>query len=366
MQLNDLASVALYLSVFVTAIVFAYIGQKKNLKFLCILAIIVPVLLASFRYSTGTDSLTYRKLYEEIGAESSNVTAWRVSSGSLEPFVVYASVLGNALHLSPSFLFVCFAIITASFLYLTTKLFSKKHAWLLYGMLLLVVFPESLNIMRQIAANSIQAYVLAYIFNEHRNNRRIRVTSTILLLAFSVTLHYSALLLLPVFILPFIVKHVRGRTLTLLLSLFIIACIFAFPALLDFVIELGILSKRHYDTFMEMPGSLVNIKFFAAFILSGALLANYNRVKSVFYKQYSLLMLLGTAYAAVGFYSGYLGRLAMFFWIFIILFAGKFICELFKKEYHRVAVCSAVAIAYFVLYFCVLGFNNIMPYDFVF
>ncbi|MCQ2571043.1 MAG: EpsG family protein [Candidatus Saccharibacteria bacterium] len=364
MQLNDFASIVLYLSAFLAAIVFAYIGQKKNLKFMCALAIIVPVLLAGFRYTAGTDSMTYRTLYEEIGTEKPEITEWRVSSGSLEPFVVYASVIGNALHLPPSFLFICFATITTGFFYLTTKLFSKKRAWLLYGMLILIVFPESLNMMRQLAANSIQVFVLAHIFSEHRKNKRVRITPIIALLALSVCLHYSSLLLLPVFALPFIIKHIRGHTLTLLLCIFIGACILAFPALLKFVIDLGILSNRHYETFMEMPGSLVNVKFFAAAILSGVLIANYCRTQKLFYKQYSLLMLLGTAYAAVGFYSGYLGRLAMFFWIIIAMFIGKFICQLFEKENHRVAVCSAVAIGYFVLYFCVLGFNAIMPYDF--
>lgn len=362
MQLDIFASIILYLAVFSTAGIFAYLGQKKKLKYLCILAVLLPVLLASFRFTTGTDSAAYRTMYEEIGSEPLNVINGRVSGGGIEPFVVYMSALGNFLQLPPSFLFMIFALITASALYFASRIVSVKHPWLIYAMLLFIVFPESLNMMRQIAANSVQAFALAYIFNEHQNNRRVKIVPIALLLLFAITLHYSSLLLLPVFVLPAIIRHIRGRTLTMLLFLLIAICIFAFPALLELVVNLGIMSERHYYTFMEMKGSIINIKFFAAFVAAVTLIANYHRRQKVIDKQYALLMLLGVAYAAIGFYSGYLGRLAMFFWIFIVMFLGKLICQFFEKENHRVAVCGAVAIIYFVLYFCVLGFNQIMPY----
>lgn len=364
MQLSDGASVLLYLAVFISAAVFAYLGQKKNRKFFCILAILLPALLAGFRYSAGTDSLTYRSLYEQVGTESPEMHAWRVTDGGLEPFVVYVSALGNYLQLPPSFLFFTFAIITTGFLYAVTRTFSRNRAWLFYGMLMLIVFPESFNMMRQLAANSVQAFCLAHILKSQRYNIRAKVVPILLLLAFSMTLHYSSILILPVFLLPIIIKYVRGRTLALLLCLFICGCVLAFPALLDFVISLGILTERHYETFMEMPGSIINIKFFAAAILAAIMLANYHRRELKFDKQYSLLLLLGTAYAAVGFYSGYLGRLAVFFWIFIVMIGGEMLCQLFKKDRHRFAVCSAVAIVYFLVYFCVLGFEAIIPYSF--
>lgn len=363
MQLNAFASVVLYLTVFVTAMVFAYLGEKTKKKTFCILAVLLPVLLAGFRYTTGTDSQAYRVLYNEIGSESFPITLGRVLGGGIEPFVVGVSFIGNALQMPPCFLFIAFAAITAGFLYLTTKIISVKHAWLVYGALLFMVFPESFNAMRQVAAVSVQAFALAFIFNEHQNGRRARIVPMLLLLAFSVTLHYSSLLLLPVFVLPTIVKHVRGYTLAMLLCVLIAGCVLAFPKLLDIVVSLHIMSERHYTAFMEMPGSLINIKFFAAAVAAVVLIANYFRRNKQIDKQYSLLMLLGVAYAAIGFYSGYFGRLALFFWIFVIMFAIKLICQLFEKENHRVAVCSVAVILYFVVYFCVFGLNAIMPYS---
>ena len=185
MELSDFASVALYLAVFLTAIALAYIGQKKNNKTLCVLAILLPVIIAGFRYSAGTDSITYRNFYTEVGNEDISKTVDRLNSGGLEPFLILFSVVGNALHLPASFLFICFALITAVFLYATTRLFNKERAWLYYGMLLLIVFPESLNMMRQVAAISVQAYALVSIFKAKRNNVRTHWSGMIALAALS-------------------------------------------------------------------------------------------------------------------------------------------------------------------------------------
>ena len=366
MLLDNFASAVLYLAVFLTAIVFAYLGQKKNRKIFCVLAILLPTLLAGFRFSTGTDTPAYRSLYEQIGTDSQQMIEWRLAESGLEPFIIHASVLGNWLQLPPSFLFLIFAAITTTFLFFTAIMFNKKYAWLFYGMVLLIVFPESLNMMRQLAANSVQTFALALIFYKQRLGSRAHVVPIVLLLALSLVLHTSSILLLPIFVLPFIIKRIHRRTLTLLLCLLIGGCVLLFPTLLNFVLELGILPERHYLTFMEMPGSLLNIKFFAAIIMAPILLAAYHRRGELRDKQYGLLLLLGTAYAAVGFYSGYLGRLAMFFWIFIVMAAGDLICQLAKKESHRIAICATAAVLYFVVYFCVLGFNAILPYDFGF
>ena len=104
MSLDEFSSIALYLAVFLTATVCAYVGQKKNNKTLCILAIILPALLLSFRYNTGTDSLTYRKFYDEIRTESLERTQLRLTTGTMEPFILLVSVIGKTFSLPASFL----------------------------------------------------------------------------------------------------------------------------------------------------------------------------------------------------------------------------------------------------------------------
>jgi hypothetical protein len=141
---------------------------------------------------------------------------------------------------------------------------------------------------------------------------------------------------------------------------------FALPFAISLVSDLGILSQKHLDTLLGGDGSLININFFATFILAIAFILNTRRTKSDNDRQKSILMLAGVSYSAIGFYSGYLGRLSTLFWIFIVMAIVDIVAQLFQKESHRVAISSAVAIVYFVLYFGILGFSQIMPYSLLF
>lgn len=366
MILSDFASILLYLAAFSAAIVFAYLGQKKHNKIFSVIAILIPVIIAGFRYSTGTDSLTYRKFYEQIGTDSPERISARLASGEIEPFVIAVSRFGNILGLPVAFLFVVFALITTSFLYFTAKNASKDHAWLCYGMLIFVVFPESMNIMRQLAAISAQAFALAYMYRAQQKGQRYSVALVLALAGFSAILHFSSILVMPVLLLPFITKHFHTKSLVAELSVLAIVCALALPIVIEIAISSGILSARHLQTFFAMDGSIINIKFAVSLILALVLLASYHRRKEQSDKQYGLLMLLGTSYAATGFYSAYLGRLALFFWIFDIVIISDIICQLFEKDKHRVAVGMTIAVLYFIVYFGIAGMNELMPYSFAF
>ena len=364
MELDNIASIILFLAVILTSIFFAYLGQKTGKKTFSILSILLPVLLASFRYSSGTDSMTYRAFYEQIGNSDFAQLLERFTNGGMEPFIIIVSIIGNLLRLPVFVLFFIFAFITAICLKRVTNLFNHKYSWLLYGSLLLVVFPEGFNMMRQLAAVSVQAVAMMEIINLCNNNQPIKIKRTLLLLLFSVTLHFSSVLLLPLFIAPAIIKRIRRKSLVVILSAIAALCIFAFPFLIELVMNIGLLPEKHYETLLGADGSVINIKFFTALALTTVLFANYHRKNAPNDKQLLSLMLLGVSYSAVGFYSSYLGRLSEFFWVFIIIIASDIICQLFEKESCRIGVNLAAAIIYFVIYFGILGFNAIIPYSF--
>jgi len=364
MELSNFASVVLYLAVFSAAISFAYLGHKKNNKTFCALAIILPVLLAGFRYSAGTDALTYRSFYEQIGNESGETTLLRLTTGGMEPFIIGVAYIGNLLNLSPAFLFIVFAAITLIFMYGAAYKYDKKHAWLYYSVLLLIVFPESFNMMRQVAAISVQAFTLLWLYQLRNEKKHIPWTGIIALLLFSISIHYSSLLLLPVMLLPFISGKNHWRSIGIVLAMIAAVCALAFPVVIQTAVSFKLVPEKHIDTLLGYDGSLINVKFVCATILAGVLLANYHRRKQLKDRQMAFLMLIGMTFAAVGFYSGYLGRLAMFFWIFILLIGADLLRQLCEKDRTRSTICLLVAVGYFVLYFCVLGFNAIMPYSF--
>ena len=363
MELDVFSSVALYLAVFLAAGTLAYIGEKKKHATLIILALLLPAILAGMRYSTGTDSMTYRAFYNDIGSEPFEASMSRVNNGSMEPFIVFLSRIGNALHLDAAFIFIIFAIITTLFLYLTARTISRKSAWLYYGMLLIIVFPESFNIMRQLAAVAVQAYALSYIYERRRNLLKPNLLLVIALAVFSLTLHYSSLLILPVLLLPAAIRYIHGKSLYLVLAVSAIACVCAFPAMLSFVVECGLLSPKHYATLMEMPGSIINVKFFAAAILTVVYAINYRRSRLRRDKFLSFLMLIGAVYSAIGFYSGYVGRMSNFFWVFIVIAGVDLLGQLSEKKYSRVILSIVLGVLYFVGYYAVLGLGEIIPYS---
>ncbi len=365
MSLSDFSSVVLYLAVFSAAIACAYIGQKKNSKTFYALAILLPAILVGFRGLAGTDTEAYRNFYSEISSESIGESLERIANGGMEPFAVLISLIGNALRLPASFMLLTFALITAAFFYATARLFNREKAWLFYGVILFIVFPEGMNMMRQLAAVSVQAFALMYVIRTQQANKKTRWLLVLVLALLSISLHYSSLLLLPAFILPVIVKHTaHEKSLALIMFIFVAICLFAFPSLLNFIAGAGILPEKHYNTFLDSGGSIININFFCSTILTAILFANYHRRGNPDDKSFSFLMLAGAIYSAVGFYSGYFGRLSTLFWVFIVIIASDLLCQLFEKNGHRFVACAAVAISYFLLYYCVIGFNAIMPYSF--
>jgi len=363
MEFNVVASVVLYVAVFLLSAYCARIAQTKKLRTFHIIALLLPILLAGLRLHAGTDTDTYRLFYSKVGNESFPASMSRIGAGTMEPIIVLLARFGNLLHLDASFVFLIFSAITIIALYFTTRNLSKEHAWLYYGMLLFLCFPEGLNIMRQIAAVSVQALALSYIIKRTHENKSVNIFAVIMLVLLSVGLHYSSILLIPALFLPLFVKHIRGRTLFVLMLIVVALCLFAFSPLLKLIGELGILPQKHLDTFLATPGSIINIKFFASTILTGVFFANYFRRRDKKDKEYGFLMMFGMIYSGLGFYSGYFGRMSTFFWVFIIIAVVNLINQLFKQERDKLIVNSLIAVSYFVLYFAVFGFDEIIPYS---
>lgn len=366
MEFDIFSSMLLYLAVFLSASTFAYMGHRTGRKSFWLFAIIIPAILAGLRYSAGTDSLTYRTFYDEVNKEAWSMSMWRIGSGSMEPLVVLLSRLGGFLGLGASFMLSCFALITTSFFALCCKKYNSKYAWLCYGLLLFMAFPDSFNMMRQMAAVAVQAYLICDLMQRQQRAQKTNFLKILVLSALAYSLHYSSLILLPLILLPWATKHILYRRMIAFLSIAAAFCMFVLPFAIQIIGSIGILSQKHLDTLMGDDGSLINVNFFTSILLSIAFILNFRRTKSESDKQKSTLMLAGVSYSAIGFYSGYLGRLSTIFWIFAVMAIVDILIQLFPKKSHRIAISSTVAIVYFVLYFGVLGFSQIMPYSLLF
>ena len=70
MTLTNSASIVFYLLFFTLLILFSYLGFYKKNKICAVLAILLPVLVAGFRFNVGTDYAAYYEMYNQVSNES--------------------------------------------------------------------------------------------------------------------------------------------------------------------------------------------------------------------------------------------------------------------------------------------------------
>ena len=98
MTLTNSASIVFYLLFFALLISFSYLGFYKKNKICAVLAILLPILVAGFRYNVGTDYAAYYEMYDQVSHESSAEVMSRFMTGASEPLVLLViSLCGNVL-----------------------------------------------------------------------------------------------------------------------------------------------------------------------------------------------------------------------------------------------------------------------------
>lgn len=366
MELGFFPSLLLYVAVFSAASFLAYFGGKKKNRFLIALAIILPMSLASFRYNAGTDSAAYREYYRQVGVESMTKTVKRITDIELEPTIVILGRIGTTLHLGVWFLYAVFALITLIALYHATKNIGSKKWYLYYGLLLFLVFPESLNIMRQIAAVSVQALALSIIIKSYRKKQPFKRSTIVWLIVFATSLHYSSIALLPVFFIPKLTQTVRAKKLAIIMAVVAAFCLVAIPLIIRAIAAIGFMPEKHLDSLTTTGWSLINVRFVMTALLSVYFLIHYSRTKEQDDKTFGFLMMLGVIYSSFGFWSSYFGRFSYFFWVVIAIAIAELINRLGKKDATRMALVLAFGVAYFILEFAIVGSDEIIPYSFAF
>ena len=206
MIFDGFTSVLLYFIVFALSAVLLRLGDKKKLKSLTMLGLLIVVLFSAFRLNAGTDTATYRTFYEEVSTSTVQRSVDRLKSGEMEPFIIFTAMFGGFIGVGDWFMFAVFALITVYFLYKTTQKLDEKYYWILYGIYLLMVYPNSFNTMRQMAAMSVLSYVLSVIIRSVIDGRCVGAVKIILLSLFAISLHYSSIALLPILLVPYIAK----------------------------------------------------------------------------------------------------------------------------------------------------------------
>lgn len=367
MTFDGFTSVIIYFVVFSLSATLLYLGGKKKLKTLTILGLLIVVLFSAFRLNAGTDTATYRTFYEQVSTSTVQRSMERLESGEMEPFIILTAMFGGFIGVGDWFMFAVFALITVYFLYKTAQKLDEKNYWILYGACLLMVYPNSFNTMRQVAAMSVLSYLLSAIIQSIIDKRRVGAVKTILLSLFAISLHYSSIALIPVLLVPYITKRFGYHKTFYVMGVLAIFIITLYKPALQILASAGILSPKHYITFINTEGSFLNFNFLICGVLTLVSAFHYknHRNNNHLNKHNLIILMAGVAYSAIGFYSGYLGRLADFFWPFAILMLWQLITETQETPLKKIAIMYAIAIAYFILAFVIMGTNQLIPYDII-
>ncbi len=362
MILGNTTSIILYFVVFGFSIFLLFLGEKKKNKLLIVLALLLPIALASVRSQVGTDWIAYNQFYEEVAQEDSKEFWRQIVEHETEPMMMFIGWITSNLKSGSWVIFFIYSTITLLFMYLAMRKMVPKKSWLLFGVFLFVAFPDSFNTMRQMAAMSVLAYMFSLLVHCWPRDKR-ELIILVLLLVLAVNLHYATIALLSVLLIPWFSRKFSEKKLSYILTILLVFSLLLFPFLIQFLASSGILSPKHYETLINDFGSFYNFNFLICITLGTFSFFYFKNRKMT---TLTPLMFLGANYAALGFYSRYLGRLADFFWPFATILAWE-ILDTFKiPEKAKIIVTLSVSTLYFILAYIIMGTSEIIPYGTIF
>lgn len=355
----EFASLILYLSSFAFSIVLITIGtneMKRGFSPLVIIALCIPILLATFRYGVGTDFFNYMRSVNSVGEISLKEYVESNLIFELGHFLVrkIAFTFDNY-----SLLLSIYSTMTIMIIYLAIKQHRNKVSiGVSLFLFLCIYYPFSLNIMPQFVAVSIIALSFKYVF------KRNLIKFSVMVLAASL-FHTTALIALPVYFLWD--KKSEDMTsrwkvfVSIILSLIIA---FNYQGLLESMSSIDLFDQYGMYAIENQRGQnrdifLKLLLFGAVFLLRKPLIKHDKRNKL-----YILLILFNLILAITGFSSPWVKRAGLYFEV-VQIFLLPSLIQLFFSRKDRMVVGLVVivyAISYFTLVYYILGQSSVIPY----
>ena len=362
MTLSKLASIILYLSVFIFIMLFSYLSKKTKKSIFMILAVFVPAVLVALRGEVGTDTAEYINMYNEISTIPLENAIEKVVSLGIEPFAVFSIRILNAVNLKYFFFYLLYSVITFGFTCLFAKKYSKNNTWLIYSAAAVILLPFSINVMRQAAAIAVISYLIARLFHNH--NEWLKNVGLFL---FAITLHFSVAMLIPLFAIYAVYRVFGFKRTASIASVVIVSSLVVFPKVLSFALNNHLISDKYTDTISQFDSNLMNFDFiifiglFVLLTLTRHHNNSFNRETNDFV---TLIILCNIFYSGIGFFSAYIGRMSDYFWPTAIVGLWLGIDRFKDSPRFKIAIYLAGIILYFILTCIILGNSQIIPYKF--
>lgn len=335
-------------------------AQTITSKFFIIIAMLIPILVASLRYGVGTDYFNYNYIFNYERSHGWNYSSYP-STVRLEIGFWFLVKLLTLVSKSNVWVWAC---IYGLFFIFSSKAISyyannKDYCVeLAYFILLTYFFSSGLNISRQILALSIVLYASTLIFENKK--------SFFFWIGIATFFHYSAIITV---VLWFLWDHKKNKPLSIKTIAILDGALFLvflsykkIYQLLCLIPQLAFLQRYEYTLFHNSGKNrtfIIILFFTIVFIILWSRLENRNPQNALFLQLVLLDLIFG--YGALS--NKVLYRLALYYEIFYLVLMPQ-IPALFNKN-SRVIVKVCVLsywILYFVAFYGVVGNAGIVPY----
>lgn len=369
--MTEIQSLLFYLFSFFISTVFIYLGGVKRYSkplsaIFIVTGILIPAILSGVRYGVGLDYYVYLDIYNNVIGRS--VTEILFNSNGIEVLFGLVSLFSMTLFDNPVIMFTIYSLMTVGFFYAGIRKLQVKYPWLLYCLFLLVMFPLSLNIMKQALSISIVFFALSCAMN-----REIR--KSILLTLLAMLSHMSAVMALPfIFVISTWRRSLMMSSFAQIFvkyTVFLAALGVVFYAATPLILDGGVVDK--YSDLYGSGGYYANSEASPTRILFKLLVIGFI---VIFYrhfykktKQFNLLFLFVLSeliLLIIGLGSAPISRISLYLLPYTLVILASF-PGLFKRgmsEYVATFGVLLFGILYFVLLYYIQGGSGIFPYDF--
>lgn len=357
--MSNALTLVFYLAVFALSTFFFYLyTEKGKSKIYLIISFILPVLLAALRLGVGKDYYTYVDMYNEFHGIS--LVAF-LNGYIVEPSFYFITQLSELLTDSHTGVFIVYAIITVVASSVAILQLPFKYRYIYFAIFLLVIFPLSFNIMRQIAAASL--VLLASV-----NFSKKQYISSLIYMLIACLIHYSAIVVVPILFCAFIIlrlkdKNLLKKNIIITTSAAVILTMLIIPLLLYGFVKMDFVPYKYIDYFQFKEIGFNSTFFLMIILLVGSLsiarkrISEMSRIEIVFL----ILSVFAVIFLSIGFYSDIGRRLYV-----LLLLPTLYLCtHLFIDRVNAkssVILVLCLAILYNVIFYGVLENGQVLPY----
>lgn len=317
--------------------------QSENKGFFLLICFFLMVMMSSFRYRVGGDSLAYEYYYEGMPDLSNYIEYLDINPLSYQP--LWLLLIAFCKSISTEFYF--FQIVHALLFNIALFIFIRKHTKHVFSVLLLL-FLSLMYIYYNFEIQRESLAIAVFLFNIE-NLEKKRWLRYFILVTISFLFHISAFFL---FFLPFLINLELTKRKLYILLLFAVVIFFLREFIFSLITPFLILEamRDKAEVYSEMSFSLVG--FLAFFFVRVVLLLPFllyriaSKTKTFKWLDFTFLFLSIMAQFFVGF-----ERLLNYLYIIYFILFINFLYDKYEFQYSSILKKSIVFISFLHIFF---------------